>query len=287
MIQVATRLIDNVAAVIRGKRGGNRARSVIALLARGHLLLDDVPGRGQDHPRARPRRLGRPQVPPRAVHAGPDARRTSPAHAIYDHEPAAVRLRRRPGVHQHPAGRRDQPRDAARRSPRCSSAWQERQVTVDGTTYPLAEPFFVIATQNPVEQRGHLPAARGAARPLPDPRRHRLPGRGGRGRDPEEPGARRGRIRWPRSSRRSARPSWSAMAEGHRGHPHQRRGAHDYIARIAADLAQGLAPAPGDQPARRPRADARLQARALLDGKAFVEPATVKAMALPVLARTA
>ncbi|RYE00210.1 MAG: MoxR family ATPase [Sphingobacteriales bacterium] len=38
---------------------------------------------------------------------------------------------------------------------------EERQVTVDGTTYPLAAPFLVVATQNPVEQEGtyHLPEA--------------------------------------------------------------------------------------------------------------------------------
>src|SRR6266496_2726155 len=36
-------------------------------------------------------------------------------------------------------------------------AMQERQVTVDGVTYPLAEPFFVLATQNPVELEGTFP----------------------------------------------------------------------------------------------------------------------------------
>jgi MoxR-like ATPase len=36
-------------------------------------------------------------------------------------------------------------------------AMQERQVTVDGTTYPLPEPFFVLATQNPIELEGTFP----------------------------------------------------------------------------------------------------------------------------------
>ena len=36
-------------------------------------------------------------------------------------------------------------------------AMQERQVTVDGVTYPLPEPFFVLATQNPVELEGTFP----------------------------------------------------------------------------------------------------------------------------------
>lgn len=40
-------------------------------------------------------------------------------------------------------------------------AMEERQITVDGTTYPLAEPFMVLATQNPIEQEGtyRLPEA--------------------------------------------------------------------------------------------------------------------------------
>jgi MoxR-like ATPase len=36
-------------------------------------------------------------------------------------------------------------------------AMQERQVTIGGTTYPLAEPFLVLATQNPIEQEGTYP----------------------------------------------------------------------------------------------------------------------------------
>src|SRR5262245_55949924 len=46
MSPVGARLIDNVAAVIRGKRDVIEL-AVIALLARGHLLLDDVPGVGK------------------------------------------------------------------------------------------------------------------------------------------------------------------------------------------------------------------------------------------------
>ena len=48
-----------------------------------------------------------------------------------------------------------------RASPRTQSAllecMQERQVTVDGVARPLAAPFFVIATQNPIEQDGTFP----------------------------------------------------------------------------------------------------------------------------------
>ena len=40
-------------------------------------------------------------------------------------------------------------------------AMQEHQVTASGVTYPLDEPFFVLATQNPIEMEGDLSAARG------------------------------------------------------------------------------------------------------------------------------
>ncbi|MEZ4654153.1 MAG: AAA family ATPase [Candidatus Eisenbacteria bacterium] len=45
-------------------------------------------------------------------------------------------------------------------------AMQERTVTIDGKTYPLKDEFLVVATQNPIEQEGTIPAG-SAARPLP------------------------------------------------------------------------------------------------------------------------
>ena len=55
-------------------------------------------------------------------------------------------------------------------------AMQEGQVTVDGEPHPLPDPFLVLGDAEPGRVRGHLPAARGPARPLPRPRRDRLPG---------------------------------------------------------------------------------------------------------------
>ena len=66
-----------------------------------------------------------------------------------------------------------------RASPKTQSAlleaMAEAQVTVDGTTYPLAGPFMVIATQNPIEHEGTYPLPGVAARPLPDAGVGRLP----------------------------------------------------------------------------------------------------------------
>ena len=70
---------------------------------------------------------------------------------------------------------------------------EERQVTVDGTPYPVPRPFLVHGHPEPGRHGRHLPAARGAARPLPDPHRHRLP-RARRTRSPSSP-----RTGWART----------------------------------------------------------------------------------------
>ena len=59
-------------------------------------------------------------------------------------------------------------------------AMQERQITIGSTTYKLEEPFLVLATQNPIEQEGTYPLARGTGRQIHDESPDRLPdyGRG-------------------------------------------------------------------------------------------------------------
>ena len=56
-------------------------------------------------------------------------------------------------------------------------AMQERQVTVEGETFPLPEPFHVLATANPIEYEGTYPLPGGAARPVPAAGQLRLPHR--------------------------------------------------------------------------------------------------------------
>ena len=70
---------------------------------------------------------------------------------------------------------------------------QERQVTIGGTSYPVPLPVPGHGHAEPDRARGHLPAARGPARPLPDEDRRRLPvlRRGGRGRRAQPGRARR------------------------------------------------------------------------------------------------
>ena len=77
---------------------------------------------------------------------------------------------------------------------------QERQVTIGHDTFPVPDPFLVMATQNPIESEGTYPVARGADRPLHAQGRHRVPP------------ARRGADRGPAPARRGARPARGALA---------------------------------------------------------------------------
>ena len=108
-------------------------------------------------------------------------------------------------------------------------AMAEQQVTVDGVTRKLAEPFLVLATAEPDRVRGHLPAPRGAARPLLRPHDARLPGRGRRGADRRR--AARSATRWRACSRSSTSTTWPRSA------PRCRRlFVHEAVARWIVDL---------------------------------------------------
>ena len=156
-----------VGTAIHGKDDVIRA-SLTCLLAEGHLLIEDVPGVGKTSLAKALAALGRLLVRPRPVHPRPPA--------------VGRRRRRRCGTRDDEQRSTSSP---ARSSPTSSSADEinraspktqsalleamaERQVTVDGATHPLPQPFMVIATQNPIEHEGTYPAAREPARPLPD-----------------------------------------------------------------------------------------------------------------------
>ena len=138
---------------------GQRAmleRLLIGLLAGGHVLLEGVPGPGQDARRADPRRHHRRAVPPHPVHARPAARRHD-RHA--DLQPAERRLH---GRSKGPIFANLVLADEINRAPAkvqsaLLEAMQERQVTIGEQTFPLPEPFLVLATQNPIEQEGTYP----------------------------------------------------------------------------------------------------------------------------------
>ena len=121
---------------------------------------------------------------------------------------------------------------------------QERQVTIGHNTYPVPEPFLVLATQNPIESGGHLSAAGGAGRPLHAQGARRLPG-SRRGAD--------GRRALARTVARTATGAIARRAEG--AAAAGRRG----LRRPGADQLDGRRRDRDAPPARaRPRRDRRL-----------------------------
>ncbi|HEY7624625.1 MAG TPA: MoxR family ATPase [Candidatus Limnocylindria bacterium] len=148
------RLVEQVGTVVIGKREVTE-QLLAALLVEGHVLLDDVPGVGKTTlARAVARSL---DLSFRRIQCTPDLVPSDVTGvSIYDQHAGAFEYR--PGPLSANVVLVD---EINRATPRAQSAlleaMQERQVTVDETTHPLADPFLVIATQNPVELEGTFP----------------------------------------------------------------------------------------------------------------------------------
>ena len=125
---------------------------VACLLARGHLLIEDVPGVGKTtlaHALAHVLGLSWQRVQFTSDLLPADIIGVS----VFDRASQQFHFRRGPIFTQLLLAD-----EVNRASPRTQSAlleaMEERQVSADGTTYLLPEPFFVVATQNPHEQLG-------------------------------------------------------------------------------------------------------------------------------------
>ncbi len=125
------------------------------ILARGHLLLEDIPGVGKTtlaHALARILGLSLQRIQFTSDLLPADVLGVS----IYDRESGQFRFQRGPIFAQLVLAD-----EINRASPKSQSAlleaMEEHQVTLDGQTMALPEPFFVIATQNPQDQAGTYP----------------------------------------------------------------------------------------------------------------------------------
>jgi MoxR-like ATPase len=147
-------LVAQVSEIIVGKEASVR-RAVACVLARGHVLIEDVPGVGKTMlSQALAAALG---LGFRRLQFTSDL---LPAdivgNSIFDREAGRFVFHRGPLFSQ--VVLID---EVNRATPKTQSAllqaMEENQITVDGTTHPLPAPFFVLATQNPEHQIGTFP----------------------------------------------------------------------------------------------------------------------------------
>jgi len=154
-IEVASRLLDNIETVVYGKREEVKL-VVAALMCGGHVLLEDVPGTAKT-------------VLARAIAGSIDGVTTSRIQCTPDLQPTDVTglsvfdqktrdFEFRPGPIFTNVLLVD---EINRATPKTQSslleAMAEGQVTVDGATLELPSPFFLLATENPIEYEGTFP----------------------------------------------------------------------------------------------------------------------------------
>ena len=147
-------LLASLSQVILGKERQLRL-ALTCLLARGHLLIEDIPGVGKttlSHALAHLLGLSYQRVQFTSDLLPADILGA----AIYDEGKRAFRFHHGPIFNQVVLAD-----EINRASPKTQSAlleaMEEGQVSVEGETYPLPQPFFVIATQNPFHQQGTFP----------------------------------------------------------------------------------------------------------------------------------
>ncbi len=151
MNQQAESILTEVKKAIVGK-DNVLARALMVILSRGHILLEDVPGVGKTTlALAFSRAMG---IEYRRVQFTPDVVPSDIlGFSIYDKQTG--NLTYKPGAVMCNLLLADEiNRTSSKTQSALLEVMEEHQVTIDGTTHPLPDPFIVIATQNPVGAAG-------------------------------------------------------------------------------------------------------------------------------------
>lgn len=152
--EFAERVCQNVEQVVVGKRAAVEL-VLVALLCRGHVLIEDVPGTGKTVlAKSIARSIGGSF---KRIQFTPDLLPSDVTGvAIFNQQHREFEFRPGPVFAQIVLAD-----EINRATPKTQSAlleaMEERQVTVDGATHPLPAPFIVLATQNPIEYEGTFP----------------------------------------------------------------------------------------------------------------------------------
>ncbi|MBQ9014911.1 MAG: MoxR family ATPase [Firmicutes bacterium] len=155
MNRIVEAIINEIERSVIGKRFVIE-RVLMALLADGHILLDDVPGTGKTNlalavSRALGMKFGRLQCTPDVLPSD------ITGFSVYDREKGDFSYR--PGIvnHTNLLLADEINRTSSKTQSALLEAMEERQVSVDGQVHPLPKPFVVIATQNRVGTTGTQP----------------------------------------------------------------------------------------------------------------------------------
>lgn len=270
-------IVGNIEQVIEGKTATVRL-ALAVLLAEGHLLIEDVPGVGKTKlAKAMARSI---DCSVRRIQFTPDLLPSDVTGvSVYNQETHDFEFK--PGAIFANLVVGD---EINRASPKTQSAllecMEERQVTVDGTTYQLQVPFMVIATQNPIEMEGTYP--------LPEAQRDRFAARIGMGYP--DAGAELAMLDVhgaedplhdlkPVSDAETVRRMIATVRQVHTA---------DSIKHYAVNLVNATREAPELRLGASPRATLHLlrtaRAIAALDGRDYVTPDDLQSLAVPVLA---
>lgn len=152
--EIAERITSSVGQVILGKNNEIRL-TALGLLSRGHILLEDIPGVGKTMmAKSLARAVG---CTFKRIQFTPDML-PSDITGVSIFNPKTREFEFRPGPIMAQIVLAD---EINRATPKTQSAMleamEESQITVDGVTYRLSNPFLIMATQNPIEYEGTFP----------------------------------------------------------------------------------------------------------------------------------